>query len=110
MTVRRVFVIWTDPIFHDAVRMLLRHPDVIWVGATADFATAHDEIIRHHPNTILFEKTRAGFLVDMMGILDVEREEMRIIELSLETNEVNLYHREHQTLSEAGDLLKFVLG
>jgi hypothetical protein len=32
MAVRRVFVIWANPIFRESVRLLLRHPDVEWVG------------------------------------------------------------------------------
>lgn len=109
MTVRRVFVIWTDPLFHESVRLLLKHPNIIWVGAAANLETAREEIMRLHPNTILFEKTRDGFPADLMGILETETWDLRIIELSLDTNEMILYHREHQTVVEAGDLLKFVL-
>jgi hypothetical protein len=109
MTVRRLFVIWTDPLFHESVRLLLKHPDIIWLGAAADFTTAHEEIMRLHPNTILFEKTRTGLPADVMGMLESEIGDMRIIELSLDTNEMILYHRQHQTVVEAGDLLKFVL-
>lgn len=109
MTERRVFVIWTDPLFHESVRLLLKHPEIIWVGAATDFTTAQKEIARLHPNTILFEKTKAGFPVDMMGMLVTEAGDMRIIELSLDTNEMILYHRERQIAIEAGDLLKYVL-
>lgn len=110
MVVRRVFVIWTHSLFHESARLLLKHPDIIWVGAAADFTTAHEEIMRLRPDTILFEKTRAGILVEVMEILEVETWDMRIIGLSLDNNEMSLYHREHQTLVEAGDLLQFVLG
>ena len=110
MAVRRVFVIWTNPLFHESAVLLLKHPDIIIVGATADFTTAHEDIMRLQPDTILFEKTRAGFPVDVMGILEAETWDMRIIELSLDTNEMSLYHRERQTVMEAGDLLQFILG
>jgi hypothetical protein len=110
MTVRRVFVIWTNPLFHESVRLLLSHPDVIWVGATTDLTTAPEEIMRLHPDTLLFEKTSASIPADVMEILGVETWDIRIIELSLDNNELSLYHREHQEVVEAGDLLQFVLG
>ncbi|HWQ84959.1 MAG TPA: hypothetical protein VN363_10355, partial [Anaerolineales bacterium] len=68
-----------------------------------------EEIMNLHPDTILFEKTRAGIPVDMLEILEVEAWDMRIIGLSLENNEMSLYHHEHQTVVAAGDLLQFVL-
>jgi hypothetical protein len=110
MAVRHVFVIWTNPLFHESARLLLKHPNVIWVGAAADFKTAHDEIMRLRPDTILFEKTRESNPMDVMEILEVETWDMRLIGLSLESNEISLYHRQRQVVAEAGDLLQFVLG
>lgn len=110
MATRRVFVIWTNPLFHESARLLLKHPDIIWVGASEDITFAHDEITRLHPDTILFEKTKAGIPADLMEILEVESRDIRIIELSLDNNDMSLYHRERQTVLKAGDLLKSVLG
>ena len=110
MAVRRVFVIWTHPLFHESARLLLKHPDIIWVGAATDFAAAHESIIKLQPDTILFEKTRGVKPVDVIEILEVDTWGVRIIGLSLDNNEMSLYHREHQTVVEAGDLLQFVLG
>jgi hypothetical protein len=110
MAVRRVFVIWTNPLFHESARLLLSHPDIIWVGAASDFTTAREDIMDLHPDTILFEKTRARIPADLIDILEVEAWDMRVIGLSLDSNEISLYHREHQTVVEAGDLLHFVLG
>lgn len=107
---RRVFMIWTNPLFHESAVLLLKHPDIVIVGATTDFTTAREDIMRLQPDTILFEKTNAGLPVDVMGILETESWNVRIIELSLDTNEMNLYRREHQTVIQAGDLLQFVLG
>lgn len=110
MAVRRVFVIWTHPLFHESVRLILKHPDIIWVGAAEDFTTAHEEIQRLHPDTILFEKTRASNLADVMEVLNMNMWDVRIIGLSLDDNEMNLYHRERQMVVEPGDLVQFVLG
>ena len=110
MTVRRVFVIWKNPLFYESARLLLKHPDVIWVGAAQDMSAAHEEILKLQPDTILFERTVAGFPADLMEILQAETWDVRLIGLSLEDNKINLFQREHQTVVEAGDLLQFVLG
>lgn len=110
MTVRRVFVIWTNSLFHESTRLLLKHPDIIWVGATTDYAIAHEAIMKIQPDTILFEKTKAGIPADLLSILEAENWELRIIGISLDNNEISLYHRENQTVIKAGDLLQFVLG
>lgn len=109
MTAKRVFVIWTDPLFQESVSLLLKHPDIIRVGATTDYATAHEEIRRLKPDTILIEKTEAGFPANLMEILEAEAREMRIIELTLDNNEMIIFHREHRTIVEASDLLQCVL-
>ena len=110
MTVRRVFVIWKNPLFYESARLLLKHPDVIWVGAAQNMSTVHEEILNLQPDTILFERTAAGFPADLMDILQAETWDVRLIGLSLEDNKINLFQREHQTVVEAGDLLQFVLG
>ena len=110
MTVRRVFVIWTHPLFHETARLLLKHPDVIWVGAAQDISIVHEEILKLQPDTILFERTVAGFPADLMEIIQADTWDVRLIGLSLEDNKINLFQREHQTVVEAGDLLQFVLG
>ena len=110
MAVRRVFVIWIHPLFHESVRLLLKHPDLIWVGASADFKAAHEDILRLLPDTIIFEKTEAGIPAEVVEILEIEKEDIRIIGLSMDDNEISLYHRERQMVMEIGDLLQFILG
>lgn len=110
MANRSVYVIWKHPLFFESVRVLLKHPDVIWLGSTADITTAHQEIMRLHPDTILFEKTSATIPTDVLEILEEETGDIRIIGLSLDNNEISLYHRKHQMVVKATDLLQFVLG
>ena len=110
MTTRHVFVIWVNSLFHESARLLLRHPDIIWVGDAKDFTTAHEAIMKFQPDTILFEKTKGGIPNGMLEILESENWDVRIIGLSLDNNEMSLYHREHQTIVKAGDLLQYVLG
>jgi hypothetical protein len=90
--------------------LLLKHPDIIWVGAAADIETAQKDIMTLQPDTVLFEKTKDNIPVNVFEILEAETWDMRIIGLSLDDNEMSIYHHEHQTAVEAGDLLQFVLG
>lgn len=108
MTLRRVFVIWKNPLFHESTGLLLKHPDVQWVGSAPDYQTARQEIVKSRPDTILIEQTGASLPLEILEMLEVS--ELRIIGLSLETNEITLYRREHQTILAASDLLQFVLG
>lgn len=110
MAVRRVFVIWTNPLFHESARLLLKHPDIIWVGASANINTARADVDRLNADTILFEKTQAHIPKELVDILEAEAQEIRIIGLSLDNNEMSLYRREHQMVVKPGDLLQFVLG
>lgn len=66
MAMRRVFVIWTNPLLHESARLYLKHPGIIIVGAASYFTIAHEDIMRLQPDTILFEKTCAGVPVDVM--------------------------------------------
>lgn len=109
MSHRRVYVIWTHPLFRESVHLLLSHPDVIWVGSATDLSTAYEEIMRFHPDTVLFENVGGSIPTEVMKILEVETWDIRIIELSLDHNELSLYSREHQTVVKADDLLRFVL-
>lgn len=108
--VKRVFVIWKNPLFYESARLLLKHPEIIWDDSTGDITTANEEIMRFQPDTILFEKTRPGIPADVMEVLEEKTWDMRIIGLSLDNNEICLYHLEHRMVGEAGDLLQFILG
>ena len=110
MSPRRIYAIWTNPLFHESIRLLLQHPDLIWLGAAADLKVARADILRLHPDTIIFEETGAGIPLDVMEILEADCWDMRIIGLSLDDNEISLYHRERQIVLEARDLLQFIIG
>lgn len=110
LAVRRVFVIWTNPLFHESTRLLLAHPDVDLVGAAQNATTVQEEILRLRPDTVLFERTSQPFPEYLIKLMGMDTWDMRLIGLSLEDNKVSLYHREQQAVVEAGDLLQYVLG
>jgi len=110
LAVRRVFVIWTNPLFHESTRLLLEHPDVDLVGAAQNPTTVQEAVLRLQPDTILFERTSQPFPEYLIRLMEIDTWELRLIGLSLEDNKVSLYHREQQAVVEAGDLLQYVLG
>lgn len=109
MQTQRVFVIWTHPLFHASVVLLLKNPNIELVGTTSDYAEAVDEISRHQPDTILIEKTGTKVPAEVLQILENSSWKVRVIGLSLEDNELSIYHREQQTVGQVGDLLRFIL-
>ena len=111
MAARRVFVIWSNPLFHESLRLLLNHPEVEWVGATSDHATAHDQIVSLFPDTILIEEEEeSNASAETLEILGTGSADVRVIRLSLTDNELRIYHREQRTVGQAEDLLKLIRG
>jgi DNA-binding NarL/FixJ family response regulator len=111
MTIRRVFVIWTHPLFHESVRLLLERPQIEWVGATSDHEAAHHHIASLQPDTILIEELEGGQAgEEALKLLEGISSDIRIIRFSLENNELTIYHREQRTVGQAGDLLKLIEG
>lgn len=108
MDTRRVFIIWTNPLFHASVVLLLNSPDIEVIGATPDYASACKEITKHEPDTVLFEKTGAGIPAEVVDVLETSTWAIRVFGLSLDDNELNVYHRERQIMGQAGDLLRII--
>ena len=109
MAARRVFVIWTHPIFHESVRLLLDHPDVEWVGATSDHAAAETELLSLRPDTVLVEAFLEDILAEIVGILKACTWDVRVASLSLVDNQLIIFHREHREVGQADDLLRLIL-
>ncbi len=104
---RRVFVIWTHPLFHESVRLLLAQSQVEIVGATSDHATAQSEIAALGPDVVIVEQTdgEEQASVETMSIL---RAGPRVIQLSLADNEISLYQRQQRTAAQADDLVRLI--
>lgn len=107
---RRVFVIWINPLFNESVHMLLNHPSIDWLGATADYASAGEQLANLQPDTILIEEQEDGTVpASVLGILETCPPEVRVFRMSLSGNELSVYHRERQTIEHAEDLLQLIL-
>jgi AmiR/NasT family two-component response regulator len=107
MARQRVFVIWTNPLFYESIRLLLSN-EVDLVGSTDDHALGEREIAKLKPEVVIIETPE--------GLEDLEAETIsilekgaRVIHLSLKDNELNLFSRQHKTMDEPNDLLQMIL-
>lgn len=105
---RRVFVIWTHPLFSDGVRLMLGHADVALVGSCHHQQASQAVIEKHHPDVVIMENTGLAD-EDNSEIMMILQSGPRVIGVSLENNELTIYQRQIQTVMEAGDLLRHVL-
>ena len=109
MTIRRVFVIWTHPLFHESVRALLNHPHIEWVGATADLAVARGQIASLRPDTVLVEGLQDGLPLEALKIMNSCGWKILLLGLNLEDNTTRVCYSEQKIVGRADDLLRLVL-
>lgn len=108
MSMQRVFIIWSNPLFRESVRLLLNHPDIEIIGAATDFTDAQDEILHLEPDTLIVEDIGGGTHAEALAILECNHFVKRIIGFSLDDNKVSVYRRDEITAVRAEDLLSLV--
>jgi DNA-binding NarL/FixJ family response regulator len=109
MPIRRVFIIWTHPLFHEAVCLLLKHPEIKLLGADSDYETAHEQILELQPDTIIVEEGGESIPSEVMSYLDTYPWNLRVTFLNLTDNQLNMYQHEQRTMGRADDLLQLIL-
>jgi len=109
MKARRVFVIWTHPLFLESVRLLLSKAQVELVGATSDHLQAHDQIAALAPEVVIVEHTDGEEQASQETIAFL-RAGARVVRLGMADNEISLYSRERRTAVKADDLAKLITG
>lgn len=109
MANHQVYVIWTNPLFHDSLRQLLDHTDIEWVGATSDFTNAVEEISRLHPDTILIEELEGETTTSaFMKIVEKFQWDLRVIGVSLNDNQMRVFQHAQQTVGQPEDLIRLI--
>lgn len=106
---RRLFMVWSSPLFRDSIYLLLDHPDLEWLGTASDYAAAQEEIHRLHPDTIVVEEVEGGLPAKMIELLENENSVLQLVSVSLEDNRLRIFTRENRAVAEAGDLLQLIL-
>ena len=110
MTNKRVFVIWSHPLFHDAVRALLAHPEIEWVGETSDYEGMEEKVIQTNPDTVIFEDDENRFSAQILAIPEMIPSVERIIGLNLNNNELRIYHHKVKIVGHTNDLIQSIIG
>jgi DNA-binding NarL/FixJ family response regulator len=108
MGTRRVFVVWTHPLFYTSVRLILDDPNIELVGAASDFAAACDQIMSLQPDTFIVEEGEKDISTEVMALLQSCPANGRVIGLNLINNQLSVYHREQRTVAQAEDLLYLI--
>lgn len=109
MKARRVFVIWTHPLFLESVSLLLSKAQVELVGATSDHSQAHDQIVALAPEVVIVEHTNGEEQASQETIA-ILRAGARVVRLSMDDNEISLYSHERRTAMQADDLANLIVG
>ncbi len=109
MQTRRVFVIWTHPLFLESIRLLLEQSQIELVGSTSDHEAAHAQIEAQTPDIVIIEQTD-GEEQASIETVSILRSGAKVIRLSMDDNEISLYSREHRTAMQSGDLVNLIVG
>jgi len=109
LAAQRVYIIWKNPIFRDSVQVLLRHPGLEWVGSTPSQQTAEEEIPILQPNTILLEQNNAIRNNEIWDLFQGRSDCIRLVEISLEDNQVVLFCRQERDIFQENELLELIL-
>lgn len=105
---RRIYIVWTNPLFFESVRLLLDHPEIEIIGQTASIQDLMKDISDLRPDTIIVEELNKGVPAEVLALLERRSHPSRIIGFSMNDNKLNLYHREERIVGKANDLLQIV--
>lgn len=109
MQKKRVFVIWSHPLFLESIRLLLEQSEVELVGSTSDHEAARTQIETQTPDVVIIEQTD-GEEAASLETISILRSGARVVRLSMDNNEISLYSREHTTAVQASDLAGLIFG
>jgi DNA-binding NarL/FixJ family response regulator len=110
MSVQRIFILWTHPLFQESVRLILNHPTIEWLGSTSDYAGAMDQILSLRPDVILFEERAGDVPAYALAILKLCSWDATVVGLSLADNHLSVYHHERRVVGQVEDLVHLIQG
>ena len=106
---KHVYVIWTNPIFRESMRLILTHPNVQWLGETSKMADALPALASLRPDIVFVELEQETILIDILNALPTGSKKIRLIGISLINNQAVLYQREQTLLVSKGEIINLVL-
>jgi len=103
-----VYIIWNNPLFHEAIRLLLNHPDIKITGTTTDHDDAQSQIDRLTPDIVIMETSGEGegSNGETFSIL---RSGPKVVRMGLADNALSLYQRREKIIDHPDELLTFIL-
>jgi DNA-binding NarL/FixJ family response regulator len=110
MAIRRVYLVWTHPLFFETVHRLLSHQEVELVGESMDHEAARAEIARLRPDVVVLEEAEGGSRADLVDLLQAGAKDVQILGLNLMDNELHVYQRQQRTVVHPGDLVDVIRG
>ena len=112
MVAHRLFIVWSHPLFREFVNRLLGDPALSIVGMASEYETALTMLDSLKPDVIIVEETQDSMVtsIDPVGILNACSWGPRVIRLSLQDNELWVYHKEQWTIGSREDFLRLVRG
>ncbi len=109
MTTRRVYVIWSHPLFLDALRMLLKHPEIEVIGDHAENPAILEKLDKLQADVVVVEDDAPEHARRALAMLEMSRRNLRIIRLNLQDNRMGVYAAELGMLEHADELLNIIL-
>jgi DNA-binding NarL/FixJ family response regulator len=94
MANHQVYVIWKHPLVRDSLRQLLDHTNISWVGDASDLI----EELEGETSTPAF-----------LEIVEKFQWKLRVVGVSLNDNQLNIYQHEHQTVGHPEDLIRLIV-
>lgn len=101
---RKVYIIWSNPLFQEVINLLLSGSSLDVVGNSSDHALAKKEINDLSPDVVIIESTEPNTESGEETITFLQSGS-RVIRLSLADNDLSIYRREKRTISDIDDLI-----
>lgn len=110
MASRKLFVVWSHPLFRESMNRLLDHPEVVIVGTATDYGAALARLETLKPDVIIVEETQDATVtsLDALQFLKACTWGPSIIRLSMHDNELWVYHQERWSIGSTEDFIRLV--
>lgn len=110
MVIQRIYIAWVHPLFRETVSLLLNHQAVEIVGTSNLMENALADIDRLQPDTVIVEETEGNGEphVEALQILKACPWKLRVIRMSLQDNELWVYHHQRRSLSSSEEFLRII--
>ena len=109
MAIRRIFVVWINPLFINSLRLVLRHPEIEWAGSALDDENLPAQIAAIQPDTVLVEGVDEHHIHKVTSILENSHWNMRVIGLNLSDNQITVCDIGQDKLIHVEDLIRLIL-